>query len=112
MEITDAQIGRIRHLNDLLRCRGVGGEVMVTAGLDALGTATVIRILLEVAAFTDFNAHNIPPTHHHYRVLSVHCLPIAFKIDYFERTLTYRSADPADPSLTVRIMAVMLSHEY
>ncbi|SRR5258708_10197393 len=112
MEITDAQIGRIRHLNDLLRCRGVGGEVMVTAGLDALGTATVIRILLEVAAFTDFNGDNDPHGEHDCGVLSVNGLSIAFKIDYFDRTLTYRSADPADPSLTVRIMTVMLSHEY
>lgn len=31
------RLGRIRHLNDLLRCQGISGQVVIAAGLDALG---------------------------------------------------------------------------
>jgi Protein of unknown function (DUF3768) len=35
-----------------------------------------------------------------------------FKIDAYDRNLEYGSPDPADASLTVRVMTVMLTSEY
>ena len=32
---------RIRELNDQLRCKGIGGRVVITRGIQALGTAGV-----------------------------------------------------------------------
>jgi hypothetical protein len=37
---------------------------------------------------------------------------IMFKIDYFDRDLSMHSHDPADPSVTQRIITIMLAEEY
>ncbi|MFZ1952935.1 MAG: DUF3768 domain-containing protein [Pseudolabrys sp.] len=37
---------------------------------------------------------------------------IFFKIDYYDRALMFHSPDPANPSVTQRIMTIMLAHEY
>jgi hypothetical protein len=35
-----------------------------------------------------------------------------WKIDYYDPTLQHHSDDPSDPSLTIRVMTVMLTEEY
>ena len=37
---------------------------------------------------------------------------IFFKTDYFDKTLTHHSPDPADPSVTERVITIMLAEEY
>ena len=37
---------------------------------------------------------------------------IFFKIDYYDRTLTHHSPDPADPTVTERVITIMLADEY
>ena len=32
--------------------------------------------------------------------------------DYFDRTLTHHSPDPADPAVTERVITIMLADEY
>ena len=103
---------RIRHLNDLLRCQGIGGQVMITAGLDALGKEKVGRVLKEVAAFSAFGASNDPYSEHDCATLTVDEVEIIFKIDYYDRSLERHSPDAADPSVTSRVMTVMLADEY
>ena len=110
--VTDERVGRIRHLNDLLRCKGIGGQVMVTAGIDALGASAVMAILKEVGIFTDFNEDNDPHGEHDCARITVDGRSIFFKIDYFDRNLTYHSPDPANPAVTSRVMTVMLADEY
>ena len=112
MHVTDEKVARIRHLNDLLRCKGIGGQVMVTAGIDALGESTVRRVLQAVAGFTEFNNDNDPHGERDCARLSVGSLSIIFKIDYFDRSLDFHSPDVADPSVTIRVMTVMLADEY
>ena len=106
------KVGRIRHLNDLLRCKGIGGKVMVTAAIDATSTAGRLRVLRAVAAFTDFNKHYDPHAERDCAELAVDGASIFWKIDYFDRSLSHQSPDPAEPSVTARIMTVMLASEY
>ena len=37
---------------------------------------------------------------------------IFFKIDYYDSTLTIHSPDPSDPSVTQRVITIMLAGEY
>ena len=112
-EVRDqTKVGRIRHLNDLLRCTGIGGQVMITAGLDALGETAVNRVLQAVMAFEAFDGDNDPHGERDCALLTVDGLRILFKVDYFDRTLTYHSPDPSDPTVTSRVLTIMLAHEY
>jgi Protein of unknown function (DUF3768) len=103
---------RIRHLNDLLRCRGIGGQVMITVGLDALGEEKVKVVIREVAAFTTFTPDNDPYGEHDCVLVTVGELRIIWKIDYFDLGLIARSSDPSDASQTSCVMTFMLAHEY
>lgn len=113
MEIANGgEVGRIRYLNDLLRCQGIGGQVMVTAGVDALGPDVVLRIVKAVADFTDFNDSNDRQGEHDCARVTVDGYSILFKIDYFDLALQMHSPAPADPTVTRRVLTIMLATEY
>jgi Protein of unknown function (DUF3768) len=103
---------RIRALNDALRRFGRGGRVMMTSGIEALGAAGVAQIMAAVAAFDAFNGDNDPHQEHDCAILTVGGVRVLFKIDSYDRNLTYHSPDPSDPNVTERVMTVMLAEEY
>jgi hypothetical protein len=103
---------RIRALNDSLRRCGRGGRMMITAGLEARGSEQIARVLAAVAAFDNFTDDNDPYREHDCAFLRVDNLQVLFKIDYFDRDLTFHSLDPSDPAVTERVMTVMLAEEY
>ena len=103
---------RTRALNDTLRRFGRGGRIMITAGLEARGSEQIARVLAAVAAFDNFTDDNDPHREHDCALLRVDNLQVLFKIDYFDRDLTFHSLDPSDPAVTQRVMTVMLAEEY
>jgi hypothetical protein len=103
---------RICALNDELRRFGRGGRIMITAGIQALGTEGAARVLAAVAGFDAFTADNDPYGEHDCAILTVDGVRLMFKIDYYDRSLTYHSPDPSDPTVTERVMTVMLASEY
>jgi hypothetical protein len=105
-------IARIRGLNDRLRQTGSGGTIQITAGLAALGPDLVFKVLAAVAAFNQFTPDNDPWGEHDCALLSVDDQTILWKIDCYDQTLSALSADPADPTLTRRVLTVMLASEY
>jgi hypothetical protein len=46
---------RIRELNDQLRCKAIGGRIVITRGIQALGADDLRSVLLAVARFDDFS---------------------------------------------------------
>ena len=103
---------RIRELNDRLRRQGIGGRVMITPGIQALGPDGVREVLTAVARFDDFTEDNDPWGEHDCAVLTVAGHRIIFKTDYYDRELRWHSPDASDPAVTERVLTVMLSEEY
>ena len=103
---------RTRELNDHLRKHAHGGVWRVTAGIAALPPETTRQVLKAVAGFSDFNADNDPWGEHDCAVMEVAGERIIWKIDYYDRSQTYLSPDPANPKVTLRVLTVMLGHEY
>jgi Protein of unknown function (DUF3768) len=103
---------RIRELNDQLRCKAIGGRIVITRGIEALGTDGVRKVLAAVARFDDFTEDNDPWGEHDCAVLTVDGRRIIFKHDYYDRYLQFHSPDAGDPAVTVRVLTIMLSEEY
>ena len=55
---------------------------------------------------------NGPYFEHDFAALTVEGARVMFKIDYYDRELTYGSEDPADPQVTRRVMTVLLAEEW
>ena len=106
------QTERIRTLNDDLRQHLLSGGAVITPGVAALGQETLNRIVQTIAVFDDFCQANDPYEEHDFGAIDVDGTTIFFKIDYFDRTLTHHSPDPADPSVTERVITIMLADEY
>lgn len=103
---------RIRELNDHLRRNAHGGVWRVTAGIASLPPDTARQVLKAVASFSDFTDDNDPWGEHDCAVIEVAGQRIIWKIDYYDRSQTYLSRDPANPKVTLRVLTVMLAHEY
>lgn len=103
---------RIQVLNDRLRMHGTGGRVVMTSGIAALDDNTRANIVSAIRAFDNFTEDNDPHGEHDCAALEVDGLTIMFKIDYYDLSLSGHSSNPADPTLTARVLTVMLAEEY
>jgi hypothetical protein len=103
---------RVRDLNDTFRKTLQGGTVLFTAGILSLGNAAERDVLNAIAVFDDFEDDNDPHGEHDFGCIEVQGQKVFFKIDYFDQTQAYHSEDPGDPSVTQRVMTVMLASEW
>ena len=103
---------RIRMLNDRLRQHLLGGGALMTPGIAGLGTVAVSQLVRKIATFDDFTADNDPHGEHDFGLLDFDGDRIFFKIDYYDKELKYHSPDPADETVTERVMTIMLASEY
>jgi Protein of unknown function (DUF3768) len=108
----EAKTDKIRELNDQLRQNFAEGIAVMTPGIAALGAEAVARIVKTVAAFDDFCHANDPHQEHDFGTFDADGRKVFFKIDYFDESLSYHSPDPADPSVTKRVITIMLAEEY
>jgi hypothetical protein len=102
----------IRKLNDQFRQSLRGGVLVMTAGVIALGQDRQLKILEAVAKFDTFDQDNDPYGEHDFGALEVEGERLFFKIDYYDHDLSAHSPDPADPSVTKRLLTIMLADEY
>ena len=102
----------IRTLNDELRQHLLGGGAVITPGIASLGREAVERIVKTIAVYDDFCHANDPNEEHDFGSFKVDGKDILFKIDYYDRTLTFHSPNPADPAVTERVITIMLAEEY
>jgi hypothetical protein len=102
----------VRTLNDLLRRHHVGGQVVLTPGVLALGLDLLLLIDDAVSHFDAFTPDNDPYGEHDFGLARVQGHVVLFKIDAYDLARSGHSPDPADPSATCRVMTLMLADEY
>ena len=103
---------RVRALNDILRRTLSGGTLVLSAGLVALSRERQRAILDAVAAFDRFEPDNDPYSERDFGTVEAAGERVFWKIDYYDRSGRYASPDPADTSVTRRVLTVMLAGEY
>ena len=84
----------------------------MTTGVAVLGPEAAARIVKTIAVYDDFCHANDPYEEHDFGSFEADGAVIFFKIDYFDKNLTYHSPDPTDPSVTERVITFMLAEEY
>lgn len=103
---------RIRELNDELRTTLGSGRVVLTSGVQALDEGERVELLRTVQQFDDFTISNDPYGEHDFGRVVVGGRGYFFKIDYYDNDLQYQSPDPADATVTTRVLTIMREDEY
>jgi hypothetical protein len=103
---------RIRALNDELRRNLPNGHAVMTCGIAALGPEAVARIVKTIEVYDNFCQANDPYQEHDFGSFEADGHTIFFKIDYYNKAVTHHSPDPSDPSVTERVITIMLAEEY
>ena len=107
----------IRDLNDRFRAGNsdIPGRLMLTSGVlqlaERLGEK-VEAIIKYVSQFDQFDEDNDPYGEHDFGAFDYGSESLFWKIDYFAPDLAHGSQDPADSSVTVRVLTIMLASEY
>ena len=81
----------IKTLNDNFRKTFIGGRVMLTAGIRAKTQDEIAEILEKVRSFDNFTTANDPYGEHDFG------------------SFEYMSENPADPTITNRVLTIMLA---
>ena len=103
---------RIRQLNDRARQSFQGGRVVITRGLAELDDDTVHAILVQVRSYNQFTPDNDPYGEHDFGSFHNGDVQVFWKWDYYDLDLQMHSPDPADETVTARVLTVMLAEEY
>lgn len=103
---------RIRHLNDRFRRTGIGGDILITPGIQALGEKGMQEVAHQVAQFDQFDRSNDPHGEHDFGGFDHEGRRIFWKIDYYGPDLMSGSEDPSNYAVTRRVLTIMLASEY
>ena len=106
------QASRIQQLNDAFRTTFTGGQVMLSAGVNALHDEDKVAILVAVKTFDAFTTDNDPYGEHDFGIIRQGGLKVFWKIDCYDLNLRYGSEDPSDHAQTSRVLTIMLAEEY
>jgi hypothetical protein len=109
----DTALERIRALNDEARRYLPDGRLVISHGIASLAAEDQSAILERVRVFDAFSADDDPYGEHDFGAFDCACERVFWKIDYYDRDgEEYGSPDPSDPSLTTRVLTIMLAGEY
>ena len=102
----------IARLNDEFRKDLLSGHIVMTMGVRALARQTQFKALKAIQDFDDFTPDNDPWAHHDFGEVIADSHRIWWKIDCFSKDLRFGSPNPADPSVTTRVMTILTPAEY
>lgn len=98
---------KIQELNDRLRKTGVGGKVVLTRAVAAMGAPELTDLLRKVREFDAFTGGNDPWGEHDFGEVIINGERYFWKIDAYDLNLEYGSPDPADEAVTRRVITIM-----
>jgi hypothetical protein len=108
--MTSTNTQRIRKLNDRFRQTGHGGEIYLK---DNITTLPGYGMLDVIAAVRAFDAFENPEDDHSTGTLDVAGVRVIWTIDYYKPNIDgeldlhgERSADPANPKKTIRVLYI------
>jgi hypothetical protein len=102
----------IAQLNDQLRKTGQGGTVVLTRGVLSLAGFDLAALTAALANYEAFDPDNDPHGERDFGDLTLCGTDLLWKIDYYDTDLQFGSNDPADASVTKRVLTVMLAEDY
>ncbi len=102
----------IQQANDLFRQTFIGGTVLLTKGIYSQKDADVVTICQLVMRFDKFNRSNDPYHEHDFGQFEYKGTMIFWKIDYYDKSKTKASPNPADLNQTHRVLTIMTTDEY
>lgn len=103
---------KIQELNDNFRRTLIGGNVLMTLGIQELARGKTPELIAAISTFNNFTQDNDPYNEHDFGTITFNAHEVFWKIDYYDKALVYHSPDAADPTVTVRVMTIMLAEEY
>ena len=89
-----------------------GCRVVVTRSIAELGDPAVRHILAEVQRYDQFTPDNDPYGEHDFGSFHWGEVQVFWKLDYYDLDFAMHSPDPAEETLTARVLTVMLAEEY
>ena len=103
---------QIRALNDAFRTTLHGGNVMMTATVQALPVGTTLAAIDAMRRFNAFTEGDDPNGEHDFGSFEIEGQMFFWKIDYYDKRLEFGSENPADPEITTRVLTLMLAEDY
>lgn len=110
--MSEPDTASIRTLNDHARQSFTGCRVLITRGIAALEPETVTAVLDAVRSYDQFTHENDPYAEHDFGSFHHGEYHVFWKIDYLDLDLAMHSPDPADETVTARVLTIMLAEEY
>ena len=101
---------RIRELNDRARLSFTGCRVVITQGIQAMDNLP--DLLDQVRCYDRFTPDNDPYGEHDFGSFQWGDVHVFWKWDYYDLDYSMHSPDPADETVTARVLTVMLAEEY
>ncbi|MGB5864416.1 MAG: DUF3768 domain-containing protein [Sulfitobacter sp.] len=112
IEELEERIRQIRRLNDEARVTGLWCLLIFSSGLHVLGPQALREIRQIVADCKDFDPDNDVYEEHDFGAVDFGGHRIFWKIDYYNKSLSQASTDPANERVTTRVLTIMLAEEY
>lgn len=98
---------KIQDLNDRLRQTGMGGKVVMTRTVAALSAEHLGALIQKVREFDAFTPRNDPWGEHDFGEVVLEGERYFWKIDAYDVNLEFGSPDPADETVTGRVLTIM-----
>ena len=110
MPMPEVDAAKIRALNDQARQSFTGYRIVITQGIQA--KPNVPNILDQVRWYDRFTPDNDPHEEHDFGSFRYDGETIFWRFDYYDVDLLMHSPDPSDPTVTARVLTIMLAEEY